>query len=139
MFSLNENSRYYLYAAYVSRNQQIEGLYSLVCSIDGFNPLSGNCFIFAGKSRNTLKILRWDNDGFILIQKRLEQGTFELPRFKPQAGQHSIQARRTKNSHQIIIQRQKEFGISRITLTTGTTAQLIIYATRFVALGTDNI
>ncbi len=85
MFSLNDSSRYYLYAAYVGCGQ-IEGLYRLVSSVGGFNPLSGDCFIFVGKSRTTMKVLRWEHDGFILIHKRLEQGTFELPRFKPREG-----------------------------------------------------
>ena len=33
------------------------------------------------KKRDMIKLLRWQEDGFILYQKRLEDGTFELPRF----------------------------------------------------------
>ncbi|MDB9151254.1 IS66 family insertion sequence element accessory protein TnpB [Parabacteroides distasonis] len=38
-----------------------------------------------------VKILHWDTDGFILYQKRLESGTFELPRFKPDEGLCKLQ------------------------------------------------
>lgn len=43
--------------------------------------VSGDAFIFFGKRRDGVKILRWDGDGFLLYYKRLEGGTFELPTF----------------------------------------------------------
>ena len=39
--------------------------------------------IRGGKHRQMVKLLCWDGDGFLLYQKRLEKGTFELPRFRP--------------------------------------------------------
>ena len=45
--------------------------------------LGGDVFIFFGKNRQMVKLLCWDGDGFLLYQKRLERGTFELPRFRP--------------------------------------------------------
>ena len=41
--------------------------------------LTGSVFIFYGKNRQSVKLLRWDTDGFVLYQKRLEKGTFEIP------------------------------------------------------------
>ena len=35
--------------------------------------------------------LRWQEDGFILYQKRLEDGTFELPRFNPREDRNKIE------------------------------------------------
>lgn len=82
MFALNESLTYYLYPGYVSMNKGLECLYELIRSGMGVNPLTGDVFLFFGKKRDTVKILRWDTDGFILYQKRLECGSFELPRFK---------------------------------------------------------
>ena len=36
-------------------------------------------FIFCNKSRNRVKVIEWDGDGFWLYQKRLERGTFPWP------------------------------------------------------------
>jgi transposase len=44
------------------------------------NPLSGDIFIFLSKRRNKIKLLHWQNDGFVIYSKRLEKGTFELPK-----------------------------------------------------------
>lgn len=40
------------------------------------DPLSGDAFVFIGKRRNRLKVLFWEDSGFWLCSKRLEQGTF---------------------------------------------------------------
>ena len=42
--------------------------------------------IFYGKNYQGVKLLRWDTDGFVLYQKRLEKGTFEIPKFDEVAG-----------------------------------------------------
>jgi hypothetical protein len=52
----------------------------------GANPLSDTAFLFFNKKRDAVKILHWDTDGFILYQKQLETGSFELHRFKPEEG-----------------------------------------------------
>lgn len=74
MYSLNEYLTYYLYPHYVDMGKGIECLSELVRSRMNANPLSGDAFLFFGKKKDAVKILRWDTDGFILYHKRLEGG-----------------------------------------------------------------
>jgi transposase len=43
------------------------------------DPLSGQLFIFRNKRADRVKLLYWDEDGFVIIYKRLEAGTFRFP------------------------------------------------------------
>ncbi len=37
-------------------------------------------FLFCGKRRDRIKGLLWEGDGFLLLYKRLEEGSFQWPR-----------------------------------------------------------
>ena len=91
MFSLNESLNYYLYPYYINMGCGIEILSELVRNTKTGNPLSGDVYLFCGKKRDMIKLLRWQEDGFILYQKRLEDGTFELPRFNPREDWNKIE------------------------------------------------
>lgn len=90
MFALTESMRYHLCQQYVDMRNGIDGLYKIIRSNMSMSPVSGDVFIFFSKRRDTVKLLRWDTDGFVLYHKRLEQGTFEVPRFNPQSGQYEL-------------------------------------------------
>ena len=71
-----------------------DGLSGLVINKLGQNPLSGDIFIFINRTRTLVKILVWDQTGFAIWHKRLEQGTFEMPKIeKPE---NSIEITRQK-------------------------------------------
>lgn len=60
--------------------KSINGLSAIV--VDNFNKAlqTGDVFIFYNKNRDRIKILYWHYNGFCLLQKRLEQGIFQIPR-----------------------------------------------------------
>jgi len=53
------------------------------------DPQSGHLFVFRSRRGDRLKALVWDRDGYVLYYKRLELGTFKLP--KLEAGQSSVE------------------------------------------------
>ncbi len=56
-----------------------DGLCGEIQSYLQSDPLSGALFVFYNRRRDRLKMIVWDNDGFWMFYKRLEQGTFEIP------------------------------------------------------------
>ena len=45
----------------------------------GMDPLSGDVFIFLNRRRTHMKLLVWEDSGFVVYYKRLERGRFEYP------------------------------------------------------------
>jgi transposase len=43
------------------------------------DPLSGQLFVFRNRRGDRIKLLYWDEDGFVIIYKRLEIGSFRFP------------------------------------------------------------
>jgi transposase len=43
------------------------------------DPLSGHLFVFRNKRADRIKLLYWDEDGYVIVYKRLEMGTFRFP------------------------------------------------------------
>lgn len=53
-----------------------DGLYGLVQTGLGRDPLSGELFLFVNRRRTGCKVLLWDGTGLCIFQKRLERGRF---------------------------------------------------------------
>jgi transposase len=72
--------RYHLYRSAVDMRKGFDGLSGLVRNELGRNPMSGELFIFINRRANLIKLLFWDITGYAIYYKRLERGTFEIPR-----------------------------------------------------------
>jgi len=80
MFSLSERHNYYLYNGTTDMRKGFNGLSGLVRNEMGLDPLTGDVYIFINRTRNRLKLLVWEEGGFVLYYKRLERGCFALGR-----------------------------------------------------------
>ncbi|QCR22611.1 IS66 family insertion sequence element accessory protein TnpB [Pontibacter sp. SGAir0037] len=80
MLSLTSSLRYLLYRGNCDMRKSFDGLCGLVGSELGRSPTSGEVFVFLNRKRTHLKLLHWEHGGFVLYYKRLEQGTFPLPK-----------------------------------------------------------
>lgn len=75
----------YVHREPVDFRKSINGLSVIVEAEMGLSPLSGALFVFCNRKRDRLKLLYWDQSGFALWYKRLEQETFKWPRRWPDA------------------------------------------------------
>jgi len=74
-----EGKRVFLACGHTDMRKQINGLATIVESSFHLDPFDGALFVFCNRSRDRVKILEWDKDGFWLYFKRLEKGHFKWP------------------------------------------------------------
>ena len=73
----------YLHRDPVDFRKAINGLSLIVSECMGHSLFQRALFVFCNKRRTQLKVLYWDNTGFALWQKRLEQDRFKWPKRFP--------------------------------------------------------
>ena len=72
--------------------KSFNGLWALAVEHLGQDPLCGGLFVFINKRRNLMKRLYWDADGIAIWAKRLERGTFEMPRVDARSSSVTLSA-----------------------------------------------
>ena len=79
MVSLPSAVRIWLATRATDLRKSFDSLAELVRQQLQGDPLSGQLFVFRNKRADRVKLLYWDEDGFVIIYKRLEAGTFRFP------------------------------------------------------------
>lgn len=68
--------RVFAYPEPIDLRKGYDGLFGLVKTGLGRDPLSGDLFLYVNKRRNACKVLVWDGTGLCIFQKRLERARF---------------------------------------------------------------
>ena len=66
----------YLVTGYTDMRKGIDGLATIVQGKLSMDPFSRSLYLFCGRNRSKIKGLLWEGDGFLLLYKRLDNGSF---------------------------------------------------------------
>ena len=83
MITIPRSVRIFIGSTPIDMRKSIDGLMAIVQEELAEDAYSGHLFVFVSRRCNRVKILTWDQGGFVLIYKRLEQGQFKLPHMDP--------------------------------------------------------
>lgn len=90
MFNLDSNCRYFMCQHTVNMRKGIDSLFNLIQSESPLSPMNGDVFVFFSRNFQSVKLLKWDTDGFLLYHKRLERGSFEMPQKNADTGYYEL-------------------------------------------------
>ena len=82
--------RFWIYPVAVDMRCGRHGLSGIISNTMKENPLSGDAFIFFNKPHKIMKILFWDQDGYVIYSKWLEKGSFEKNFLKGTENKYAI-------------------------------------------------
>lgn len=80
MLTLPPSVKIYVAAQPVDARKSFDGLTALIQGEFGLEPLSGHLFVFINRRGHVAQMIFWDRNGFCIVKKRLEAGTFKLER-----------------------------------------------------------
>ena len=70
----------YIVCGHTDMRKSIDGLAAIIQQQYQLDLFSNSAFLFCGRRRNRMKVLLWEDSGFLLLYKRLENGKFSWPR-----------------------------------------------------------
>lgn len=77
VLTLPSRVRVYLARAPVDLRKAFDGLFAIIRHRFHRDPFAGDVFVFFNRRRDRVKLMLWDGNGFWLLYKRLERGTFQ--------------------------------------------------------------
>ena len=76
MISLNRRTKIFVCKEPTDMRASYDSLFQRVKTVLSQDPFSGHLFLFVNRRRTTCKCLYYDGTGLVILQKRLERGTF---------------------------------------------------------------
>jgi transposase len=78
MLSLTDGIKVFVSLSPVDMRKSINGLSALILDVFTKSPQSRHIFLFYNKSKDKVKLIFWDRNGFVLYYKRLEKSRFKF-------------------------------------------------------------
>lgn len=82
MLSLPPTMRVFVATGATDMRKSFRGLVALTVGVVCQDPMSGHLYVFFNARKNMMKAIYWDRNGYCLVAKRLERGSFVLPHAK---------------------------------------------------------
>ncbi len=86
MIDTGARGRIFVHRVPVDMRKHYNALWGVVTQAMQQDVLSGDVFVFLGKTRKRAKILWWDGTGLCILCKRMDQGKFIAPWRRPGEG-----------------------------------------------------
>ena len=79
MLKVRSGIQIFVSTSLIDMRKSIDSLSVLVKQEFNGDPLSGHLFVFFNRTRDKVKIIYWDRNGYILHYKRMERHRFVVP------------------------------------------------------------
>jgi transposase len=79
LLQIRHDANFYLYRRPVKMSRSFDGLAALIRTELEKDIVNGDVFIFLNRTRCMIKILVYENKGFSIFYRRLDEGAFQLP------------------------------------------------------------
>ena len=86
MLTLPPTVRVFIGLEPIDMGSSFDGLAARVSALLSRDPLDGHLYCFVNRTRTLMKVLFFDRSGYCILYKRLEQGSFALPKVAAQGG-----------------------------------------------------
>lgn len=86
LYEANGITKIVIACGYTDLRRGIDGLSAIIQKQYKLDPYEKNVlFLFCGRRSDRIKALLWEGNGFLLLYKRLEDGSFSWPRTPDEA------------------------------------------------------
>ena len=79
MFGISGSVKIYYCPTPINLRKSFDGLAGAVEEYIKQDPESGHVFAFFSRNKKLVKLLQWEDGGFVIWMKQLEQGGFHIP------------------------------------------------------------
>jgi transposase len=79
ILQLAQDANFYLYRKPVKMSYSFDRLAALIRTELNKDVINSDVFIFLNKQRTTIKIMVYEDRGFSIFYRRLDEGSFQLP------------------------------------------------------------